>query len=305
MVFKEQFVAVVKCQGKILREHGDLVTLPFGSEYSILLKNLESRKASVKIHVDGQDVLGGNSLVINPNSEMELERFIDSLDRGNRFKFIQKTQEIQEHRGDKVDDGIIRVEFTYEKQKPEKKVILHDHQHSHYHCPVCGHHTCRCSYQTYTSWYAPAGYSNYSVSNSSSAKFGSDVITRNMCDTGGSGKKMKSRSVEKICSKPSNVVMDSLSQDACFINEVVDTPLADEGITVKGSESQQQFHYADIGLLEMNSNVITIRLKGTQSNGVTKVKKPITTKTKIQCSSCGRKSKSHVKFCGNCGTALV
>jgi len=117
MVYRERFVTVVKCNGKILRERdGDNVYIPFGSEYSLLLKNLESRKALVKIEIDGQDI--GNQLIINPNSSVELERFLGDLNSGNRFKFIQKTEEIANHRGDRLEDGLIRVEVKFEVPFP-------------------------------------------------------------------------------------------------------------------------------------------------------------------------------------------
>ena len=112
MTYKDQFVVEVKCRGKILRVKDDAVHLPFGSEYSLYLKNLNSRRASVTISIDGQDVLDNQSLILEPNSSTELEGFLRGTTAKNRFKFINKTKEIQEHRGDKIDDGIIRVEFA-------------------------------------------------------------------------------------------------------------------------------------------------------------------------------------------------
>ena len=44
MVYNEKLVASVKCNGKVLREDKDTVYLPFGSEYSILLKNMNITK---------------------------------------------------------------------------------------------------------------------------------------------------------------------------------------------------------------------------------------------------------------------
>jgi hypothetical protein len=118
MTYKEQFVAEVKVNGKILRVRNDEVFLPFGSEYSLLLKNLNSKRASVKISIDGTDVLDGNALVVGPNQTAELEGFLKGSTGKNKFRFIQKTKEIQEHRGDKIDDGIIRIEFAYEENNP-------------------------------------------------------------------------------------------------------------------------------------------------------------------------------------------
>ena len=294
MVYKERFIAVVKCQGKNLREHGEVVTLPFGSEYSLLLKNLESRPASVSINIDGTDVLGGNTIIIKPNSETEIERFIESLSEGNRFKFIQKTKEIQDHRGDKVDDGLIRVEFQYEKEKPVRKEVIHDHHHHHdYHwhqhhnCHWCGHWPCECPpYKIH--WTNNSSMSDFNISsNLSSHKMSKSVRSRGMSNSMDSGE------------VPTAAVYHS-----SLIGEVA-MPLEDEGITVKGSISDQKFVYGDIGILETQKHTIILRLRGTKSNGVTMVKKPLTTKTKVTCPTCGKRSSSSSKFCNNCGTSLV
>lgn len=117
MTYKDRFVVEVKLNGKILRVKDDCVYLPFGSEYSLYLKNLNSRRASVNISIDGQDVLDGNSLIIDGNSSFELEGFLDGSTARNKFKFIQKTKQIQDYRGDKIDDGLVRVEFAFEKPR--------------------------------------------------------------------------------------------------------------------------------------------------------------------------------------------
>ena len=122
MVYKKEFIAVVKCGGKILREIGDAVQIPFGSEYTLLLKNKSSRKAVVDVEIDGQDVLNGRQLIVEPNSDVELEGFLRDNVARNKFRFIQKTDKIVEHRGDRVDDGLIRVEFRYEKAVVEQTI---------------------------------------------------------------------------------------------------------------------------------------------------------------------------------------
>ncbi len=109
-------VAAIKCQGRVLRErNGGTVYLPFNSEYSIMLKNLSGKKAAVNIAIDGEDVLGGHQLIINKNSTTEIERFIkSSLSRGNKFKFIEKTPEIEAYRGNRIEDGIVKISFSFE-----------------------------------------------------------------------------------------------------------------------------------------------------------------------------------------------
>ena len=118
MMYNNKLVASVKAGGKIMREDGETVYIPFGSEYSLLLKNLNTRKALVHIEIDGEDVTGGGGLIIHPNQSIDLERFIldDNLDKGPRFKFIEKTEGISNNRGDRVEDGIIRVSYKFEKE---------------------------------------------------------------------------------------------------------------------------------------------------------------------------------------------
>ena len=112
-----KFAAAIKARHQVLREFEDAVYLPFGSEYKIYLKNKNSVRASVKVEIDGVDVTEGVSLVIDPNEEFELERFIKNgnLTRGNKFKFIERTAAVEQHRGVKVEDGLVRIEFQFEK----------------------------------------------------------------------------------------------------------------------------------------------------------------------------------------------
>jgi hypothetical protein len=115
MMYNNKLVASVKVAGKIMREQGETVYLPFGREYSLLLKNLNSRKAQVKIEIDGEEVTGGG-LLISPNQTVDLERFIldGNLDKGPKFKFIEKTDRISNNRGDKIEDGIVRISYQFE-----------------------------------------------------------------------------------------------------------------------------------------------------------------------------------------------
>lgn len=116
MVFKNNFVAVVKCDGKILREIDGVVRLPFGSEYSILMKNLDSRKVVVSVDIDGENVTDGK-ILIDGNSSFELRGRIKGKEVSKKFKFIEKTEEISENREDRPDDGIIRIEYQFEDDK--------------------------------------------------------------------------------------------------------------------------------------------------------------------------------------------
>lgn len=115
-MFKNNFVVAVKASGKVLREFDDTVYLPFGTEYSILLKNLSNKKAKVTVHIDGQDALSGRCIIVDGNDSIDLKRFITNgnLDSGNAFKFIEKTEKIEKYRGNRAEDGLITVKYEFE-----------------------------------------------------------------------------------------------------------------------------------------------------------------------------------------------
>lgn len=128
MVYKENLIAIVRVNNKILREKGSsnnsnyAVYMPFGSEYSIVLKNLNTVKALVNVEVDGREVI--SNLIIDPNSSSELERFFEGdMNKGHKLKFIEKTDDIKNFRGDKIEDGIIRITYRFEEKFSNNGVI--------------------------------------------------------------------------------------------------------------------------------------------------------------------------------------
>ena len=118
MVYAHGLAMAVKADGKVLREVNGDVFLPFGSEYSVTLKNLSGRRAVVHVDIDGQRMTEGG-LVIDSGNSIDLERAIGgNLLEGRKFKFIEKTEEIEKHRGNRVDDGLVRVTYQFERPTP-------------------------------------------------------------------------------------------------------------------------------------------------------------------------------------------
>lgn len=115
-MYSDKFVLAIKCGGQVLREDKDTVHLPFGSEYSIYLKNLETRRAQVRVWIDGSEVTKDVNLVVSAGQAVDLERFIrnGNMKAGNRFKFIERIQAIEEHRGISAEDGLVRIEWQFE-----------------------------------------------------------------------------------------------------------------------------------------------------------------------------------------------
>jgi hypothetical protein len=119
-MYNQKLVASIKANNKVLREFKDTVYIPFASEYSILLKNLNTVRAVVNVFIDGENAVPGG-LVINPGQSVDLERWIKNgnLTEGNKFKFIERTQAIEDGpRGIKLEDGLVRIEYQFEIPRP-------------------------------------------------------------------------------------------------------------------------------------------------------------------------------------------
>jgi hypothetical protein len=119
-MYQNKIVACIKVGGRILREDGGIVILPFGSEYSLLVKNLNSVRAKINVTIDATDATEGCCLVVGPHATLELERFIknSNMESGNRFKFIERTEQIEEHRGINAEDGLIQIAYQIERVSP-------------------------------------------------------------------------------------------------------------------------------------------------------------------------------------------
>ena len=127
-MYKNKLVCCILVDGKILREFKDEVYIPYGSEYSVMIKNLNFVRASVKIEIDGKPVFENNqALVVAANSKTVVERFVSNNNAGNRFKFVQRTDAVEKHMGVGAEDGLLRVSFQFEKPLPRISSALRAH----------------------------------------------------------------------------------------------------------------------------------------------------------------------------------
>lgn len=287
MMYNQKAVVAIKANGKILREFKDAVYVPYNTEYSILVKNLNSVRAIFNLEIDGTEVCPGG-IIVNANSEVEIERFVKNLDKGNKFRFIERTKSIEDGpRGIKMDDGLIRVSFNFEKVvhtvTTTTNHIHHDVHHYPYRWPLYN--------------YPPVYYGN--------ALGGSNV-----------GAVYTSNAADKMASATNEVPMAScntISTQGMTFNATSAGPLrglgpdvksfSDTGITVPGSMSDQKFKMVSSFPTEAEEHVMVLRLLGEDPRGV-EVKVPVTVKAKPKCVTCGRNNKAHSKFCVSCGTAL-
>ena len=293
-MYKNQLAVAIKHNGKILRETADLVHLPFGSEFSVLVKNLNSRRAKFTLHIDGTDVLDGDDVVVNANSEIEMKRFFrnGNMDEGNAFKFIERTQSIEDGpRGIKVDDGIVRVEFWFEQAPPVITTTIHHHR------DVWWDEYYRNNYRLggpyYSTTYGSGALGGAKLGNSDASGGAQSVSNGIMRGSGGS---MTGGSAAITSTAAYNVSTNAASIPAPDLNVAV------AGITVPGSKVEQKFVTVYGFNPEAQSHVIILRLAG--RNGEVEVAAPVTVKSKQKCITCGKVNKATAKFCSDCGTAL-
>ena len=295
----------IKVGGKVVRElNPGYAKVPFGSEYSVYFKNLADRPCTVKVWIDGQDVLKGKSLIVKSNSSIDLERYLDTINTGNKFKFIAMTDSIAENRGVKTEDGIVRIEWQF-----EQKVVVQEQ--IWYTQPV---------YQQSPIWYHGYDGYNYPVNSTVGQSVPRSARTLNNISVGSSfGAGVSTTTAYASASAgpfhdgsatmnfgESTLSMRSLSKAPQILrgtpNMNVETQTSGSltstaGFTTKGDISDQKFRVASIGALESTKYSACLYLVGTNEE-------VITTKDKLKCEVCGVVNNYAAKFCNGCGTYI-
>lgn len=268
-MYQNKVAVAIKVNGQILRERGDSVSLPFGSEYAVLVKNLHGVRVQFKLQVDGEDATG-TWIVLQPNTSVDMEWFIrnGNWQSGPRFKFVERTGQIEAHRGIKVDDGLVRVEFQVEQPTVTDTIyrrrVVTDEWPS---VPP--------PFVPYP--YPPRPWRRYP-----------DVTWD------GTRRRLRSSSVCAAGKTSSNVLRGA----SATMSNAPAPDVADVGITVPGSISHQSFVSAESFRTTGVTDAIVLHLRGLV--GGKRVSAPVTVKTKRQCPTCGKSARG--EFCDRCGT---
>ena len=260
MVHSNNLVVSLKCGNKFASDKRDsegnnVVRIPFNTEYKIYLKNLNRENAAVvDISIDGREAV--NQLIVNPNSIIELERFVENnLSSGYKFKFIEKTKKIEEFRGNNPEDGLIVINYRFEIDPPRFVPLDHNDKN----------------------W---------------------DDISRHFTH---------------FNLKDDTKISGKLNQDFAYFNEVamstndytekvLYSPANNDGITVEGSVSNQEFKFVNTRILEDKVYTIVIKMYGyDQIEEDIRIAKQKT----IICDICGTKVASTDKFCRECGKNIL
>lgn len=298
-MYSNKLVASLKANGKILREFKDTIFIKFGSEYSILLKNLNTVRCVVNVFVDGDNVVPGG-VVLGAGQEVNLERSIKNgnLSEGNKFKFIERTGEIEEGpRGIKLEDGLIRIEYQYEKPAInitdwyQKQVTPQQPWHGPFFGNIAG--------STSGDRFNITASGMINQSNIGGALRGIDTS-----QNGAAMQASASAAIDSYCADNGIRNSTEYHDGAATMDWCDAAPKNDVGITVAGSKSTQKFQTAYVGALEIEKHTIVLKLLG-QTPDNKPVAAPITVKAKQKCDTCGTTNKATAHFCSKCGTSLV
>lgn len=117
-MYKNKFAAALKIGNEVLLEDKTTqeISLPYGSEYSIFLKNLSDHLASVDIFIDGKKEY--TNIKINSKDSLDLNAFKS----GNAFKFVEKSEELNKLRPERIEDSLIEIVITYFKKSAFDKL---------------------------------------------------------------------------------------------------------------------------------------------------------------------------------------
>lgn len=232
MAYANDYVLSILHKNKPVREFSEngkrTCAIPFDSEYKVRLKNKTSKRAKVKVYIDGIDIdVNQEYLVLNSNQTLDLERFIESLDSGKKLKFIsveqgKKTGEIQDPTSE--DNGTIRVEFY-----PEATLLTYIY-------------TTNQSYQQTPIW----NRWNYNGGTLSSSD---GVINGTTSST--------------VSVDGSNLNYNTSASNSYYSKKVDnETKASTVGATTEGSESMQKFSKVADFITEPTPTIIMLKIRG-------------------------------------------
>jgi hypothetical protein len=318
MMYQSKMAFAIKSKGKVLREFKDNVYVPFGSEYSILIKNLHTTRAVVNVYIDGVNQTP-SGLVVNAGSECDFERSLlnGSLTVGNKFKFIERTGAVEEHRGVQLEDGLVKIEYQFESSVQVRTTtntfLVHDHYYNGLKVGT-GYNSLDVSsdWLSASSKQVNAYNASLATGTTNASLTTNNTSVSGVYNVGGiarSADMSKGQMAGTVAAAAVNQYLKDnnikpTSSDICYDScATMDLGFNDAGITVSGSKSTQKFGTTYMGAMDPEKFSMIIKLLGETPDNKP-VLKPVTVKSKPKCVTCGTQNKATAHFCTKCGTAL-
>ena len=290
-MYKSGYVVSVRQGSQTIKEdQSGKVELPFNEEYEVRLRNKNGKDCIAFVYIDGKVVVK-DGLIVRAHSFIDLERYVENLDKGNRFKFVS----IKDSRvSDKTepDNGIIEVRFHEVKDQP-KPLSFNDFGHSCHssYCWNCGrmHCSCRpCSYPMIPMYPKHNWYDPYDMRPTYTPPI---VWCRGSQPNNVSNHGRQCYSQHKV---------SGASGVNCSVGTNYGASVMLSGATIRGSISSQKFSETSVEYCPEVKAIITLRLMWNKKE-VVKVKESEGKKI-VFCSACGAKRQG--KYCVNCGEEL-
>lgn len=257
MTYSNKFVMCVLIDGVPQKElENGAVHIPFNSEYALRFRNKNSRRAVVKIYIDGENVSGGG-YVVPANDFIDIKRHSD---KDVSFKFVSlDSAEAVEHgkngpNPNKVK-GTIEARFYLEK---ERKFVYTPPTEVHHH-----HH-----YPKPQPWRPHWTGLNPDWSVTLSTSDGSNPNSYNML-AGSSKSTMRSSVSGSSIHSCGATISNSAAQDSNYSCDSI-SPVKD-GCTVEGSHTGQYFSSTYVDMEETYTS-LKLFLQGTEE---VKTEKPV------------------------------
>lgn len=117
-MFKQNTVISIKVGKNFLPDQDSIVKLPFGSEYSILIKNLNNSPIKVRMFIDGNINGPEKGFLIKEKDSFEINSFFNT---NNALKFVNKSKELNKQK-QKFQKDLLKNQFH---SKNKKNMINH------------------------------------------------------------------------------------------------------------------------------------------------------------------------------------
>lgn len=280
-MYKSGYVVSVRQGSQTLEDQSGKVILPFNEEYELRLRNKNGKDCVAFIYIDGKVVVK-NGLILPAHSFIDLERYVEDLNKGSRFKFVPISDRRVEDKSE-PENGIIEVRFHEEKERIQPASVIHHFEHHHCHSSYCW--SCRrmhCSCCPCTRWYKFNEWHDSPV-------YGEKVSYSASCDSGALS-----------INNASNAFLGATTTGFASSGSIptsanANVNLCSAGATVEGSTSHQRFGERSMDYQSDAKAIIILKLVGEHVPGREK-------KEKGFCPECGAARTG--KFCSSCGEKL-